>query len=415
MKGVTEFTGIMKQNRPVNEKMNYQPTIYASFLGYIVQAVVNNFVPLLFLHFQSEFGIPLSQITLLITFNFGIQLVLDFTSTLFVDKIGYRASMIIANASSIIGFLLLTFLPDVLPSAFVGILISVMIYAVGGGLTEVLISPIVEACPTDNKETAMSLLHSFYCWGHVGVILISTIFFRVVGIDHWRILAALWTIVPAVDLVAFCRVPIAPIVPEGEEGMKLSDLARNKVFWALMLMMLCAGASEQAVSQWASTFAEKGLGITKTLGDLMGPMFFAIMMGTSRAMFAKLGNRMDLRRFFSFSVVLCIASYLMIVFVPNPLLSLLGCGLCGFSVGIFWPGTFSFAAAAIHNGGTAMYAMFALAGDIGCGGGPTFAGAVASAFGENLKIGIGAAIVFPVLMALGLFLEQRLVRMRNHL
>lgn len=390
-----------------SRRWNYQSTIYASFLGYIVQAIVNNFVPLLFLHFQSEFGIPLSQITLLITFNFGVQLILDFISAGFVDKIGYRASMILANGMCILGFILLTFLPNVLPSAFSGILISVMVYAVGGGLTEVLISPIVEACPTENKETAMSLLHSFYCWGHVSVILISTLFFATAGVANWRVLALLWTIVPIADLVMFCKVPIAPLVAEGEKGMRLKDLALSKVFWVLMLMMLCAGASEQAVSQWASTFAEKGLGITKTLGDLMGPMFFAILMGTSRTIFGKFGEKIDLQKFFAFSVALCIASYLLIVFSPNPFLSLLGCGLCGFSVGIFWPGTFSIAANAIRNGGTAMYAMVALAGDIGCGSGPTLAGAVASAFGENLKIGIGTAMIFPVLMGVGMVLERK--------
>lgn len=388
-------------------EINYKPTIYACFLGYILQAIVNNFVPLLFLHFQSEFHIPLSQITLLITFNFGIQLFLDLISTTFVDRIGYRASMILANASAILGFVLLTFLPNVLPNAFAGILISVMIYAIGGGLTEVLISPIVEACPTDNKEAAMSLLHSFYSWGYVSVVLLSTIFFATVGIDHWRILALLWTIVPVVDLIAFCKVPIAPLVAEGEQGMRIPDLLRSGIFWILMLMMFCAGASEQSVSQWASTFAEKGLGVTKALGDLMGPMFFALMMGISRAIFGKFGPKMDLRKFFSFSVVLCLISYLMIVLIPHPLLSLLGCGLCGFSVGIFWPGTFSIAAQAIRNGGTAMYALFALAGDLGCGGGPTFAGTVASACGDNLKAGIGAAIIFPILMAVGLILEMR--------
>lgn len=399
----------------MQQQVNYRPTIYACFLGYIVQAVVNNFVPLLFLHFQSEFGIPLSRITLLITFNFGIQLILDFASAGFVDRIGYRTSMILANACCIIGFILLTFLPDVLPDAFAGILVSVMIYAVGGGLTEVLISPIMESCPTDNKETAMSLLHSFYCWGHMGVVLLSTLFFVTAGIEHWRVLALLWAVIPLADLILFCRVPIAPLVAEGEQGLSLKELARSKVFWALMLMMLCAGASEQSVSQWASTFAEEGLGISKTLGDLMGPTFFAAMMGTSRAIFGKSGSKLDLRRFFIISVILCIISYLMIVFITNPFLSLLGCGLCGFSVGIFWPGTFSIAANAIHNGGTAMYAMFALAGDIGCAGGPTFAGAVASAFGDNLKLGIGAAIIFPVLLAVGLFLEIRITSAKKEL
>lgn len=385
-------------------KPSYQKTIYACFIGYIVQAIVNNFVPLLFLTFEKTYRIPLSRITMLITINFGIQLLVDLLSAGFVDKIGYRISVVLAHIFAAVGLAGLVFLPDLLPDPFAGLLLAVCIYALGGGLIEVLISPIVESCPTDNKEKAMSLLHSFYCWGHVGVVLLSTIFFSVFGIVNWKILACIWALVPVLNACLFVRTPIAPLIEEGETGMSMGELFCSKVFW---LMMLCAGASEQAVSQWASTFAEKGLGVTKTIGDLAGPMLFAILMGSSRAFYGKAGHRMDLDRFMLCSSVLCILSYLLIVFSPLPVFSLVGCGICGLSVGIMWPGTFSKASSALRRGGTAMFALLALAGDLGCSGGPTLVGAVASAASDNLKIGILVAIIFPVVMALGVCLCKK--------
>ena len=253
-------------------KNNFQKTMYACFAGYIVQAIVNNFVPLLFLTFEKSYHIPLSQITMLITFNFGIQLLVDLLSAGFVDRIGYRVSIVLAHVFSAAGLIGLVILPEILPNAFVGLLLAVVVYAIGGGLIEVLISPIVESCPSDNKEKAMSLLHSFYCWGHVAVVLFSTLFFKLCGIDHWKVMALIWAALPIINGLVFCKVPIASLIEEGETGMTLGELCRNKIFWILMLMMLCAGASEQAVSQWASTFAEKALGLTKTVGDLAGPL-----------------------------------------------------------------------------------------------------------------------------------------------
>ena len=385
----------------------YNTTIKAAYLGYVVQAIVNNFVPLLFIQMQSEFGIPLGKITLLITFNFGIQLLIDMFSTPFIERIGYRASMILSNASVIAGFLLLIILPGIIMDPFAGILLAVCIYAIGGGLQEVLVSPIVEACPTENKETQMSLLHSAYCWGHVAVVLLSTIFFASAGISNWRILAILWCIVPAADLVLFTRVPIAKLESNAEETAGIKDLAAQGIFWLMFLMMLSAGASEQAVSQWSSAFAEKGLGVTKTMGDILGPMLFAVCMGISRTIYGLKGNKINLRFFMSLSTVLCIAAYLVIVLVPNPVIALLGCGLAGFSVGIFWPGTFSTASAFVKGRGTLLFALLALAGDIGCSGGPTLAGAVASIMNDNMRIGIGAAIVFPFIMGIGLFILKR--------
>ena len=379
-------------------KFDYKKTMYACFVGYIVQAVVNSFVPLLFVTFQETYQIPLAQITLLITVNFVVQLLVDMLSAGFIDRIGYRASVVLAHIFAAAGLALLTILPEVLPDPFVGILMAVFVYAIGGGLIEVLISPIIEACPTDNKESAMSLLHSFYCWGCTGVVLLSTVFFSIAGIAHWKLLTLLWTIIPIANMLLFTKVPIYSLQEEGEKGMNLGELFREKMFWILMLMMVCSGAAEQSVSQWASTFAEKGLGITKSVGDLVGPMLFSILMGISRLLYGKYGEKWNLDRFMKFSCVLCIASYLCISFIPVPMVELLGCGLCGFSVGIMWPGTFSKAAAALRRGGTLLFAMLALAGDLGCSGGPTLVGFVSSGLGDNLRLGIFAGIIFPILL-----------------
>ena len=369
-------------------KNQYHKTIYACFLGYIVQAIVNNFVPLLFLTFEETYQIPLSRITLLVTINFAVQLLVDLLAIGFVDRIGYRVSILIAHIFSAGGVLLLTVLPDRCSEPFVGLLIAVIIYATGGGLLEVLVSPIIESCPTDNKEAAMSLLHSFYCWGHVGVVFLSTVFFAVFGIDNWKIMAIIWACIPLANTILFAKVPIAPLIGEGEKGLTIKELYSKKLFWLFLLMMICAGASEQAVSQWASTFAEKGLGVSKTIGDLAGPMFFAICMGLSRAYYGK--------------SMLCVVSYLGIVFFTIPALGLISCGIAGLSVGIMWPGTFSMASASIKRGGTAMFALMALAGDLGCAGGPTVVGMVSSHFSDNLQMGTLAAIVFPVILCVGL-------------
>ena len=395
-------------------KDKYQKTMYACFAGYIVQAIVNNFVPLLFLTFESSYNIPLSQITMLITFNFGIQLIVDLLSTKFVDRIGYRVSIVMAHVFAAGGLIGLVVLPDLRPNAFAGLLIAVVIYAIGGGLIEVLISPIMESCPTENKEKAMSLLHSFYCWGHVGVVLLSTLFFKLCGIENWKILALIWAAIPIVNGIVFCKAPIASLIEDGETGMSLRDLCRNQMFWILMLMMVCAGASEQAVSQWASTFAEQGLGVTKTIGDLAGPMAFAILMGSARAFYGKFGEKIDLDKFMMGSSLLCVIAYLCISLSPSPLISLVGCAVCGLSVGIMWPGTFSKASATLKNGGTAMFALLALAGDVGCSGGPTLVGFVTGQMSNNLKLGILAGIVFPILLIVAeIVLKGRKIQKNN--
>ena len=305
-------------------KQTYTRTLTACYTGYVVQAIVNNFAPLLFLTFQSTYDISMGRITLLITINFIIQLMTDCLSAGFIDRIGYRASMLIAHAASAVGLICLPLLPELLPDPFAGLLIAVGIYAVGGGLLEVMVSPVVEALPTKNKEKTMSMLHSFYCWGHVAVVLVSTIFFALFGVENWRIMAVIWALVPVYNFFVFRKVPICTLTEEGEKGLSFTDLIRKPAFWILMVIMVCAGASEQSVSQWASTFAEQGLEVNKTIGDLAGPMFFAICMGSSRLLYGLYGEKLNLKRAMILSGLLCILSYCMISFSPIPALSLIG-------------------------------------------------------------------------------------------
>lgn len=379
----------------------YEHTIYASYIGYITQAVVNNFAPLLFLTFARNYGLTLDKITLITTVNFAVQLLVDLLSARMIDRIGYRVSVVTAHIMAAAGLVGMAVLPVVLPDAYVGLMIAVAIYAVGGGIIEVLISPIVEACPTEKKEAAMSLLHSFYCWGHVGVVVLSTAFFACFGVDNWRILAVLWAVIPLCNSIYFLMVPLYPI-GNGQERMPLRGLLRQRVFWLLMVIMICAGASEQAMSQWASSFAESALHVSKTIGDLAGPCMFALLMGASRALYGKYSDKIPLKRMMMGSAVLCIACYLIAVFSKSPLASLTGCALCGFSVGIFWPGTFSMAALHLPAAGTAMYALMALAGDIGCSAGPTVVGMVANANDSRLTVGLLAAMVFPLVILAGI-------------
>ena len=393
-------------------RWNYNHTLYASYLGYVCQAIVNNLAPLLFLTLQRTYGISLGQITLLVTFNFGVQLLVDLASSLFVDRLGYRRCAVIAHVCCALGLAGLAVLPELLPHPYVGLLAAVCLYAVGGGLIEVLISPIVEACPTEKKDAAMSLLHSFYCWGCVLVIALSTAFLALLGSDSWRMLPLLWALVPAANAMLFSRVPVNSLTPEGG-GMSVRELLRSSGFWLLALLMVCAGASELSMSQWASAFAEKGLGISKTLGDLAGPCFFAVLMGLARVLYAAFSDRISLLGFMRGSCVLCVTSYLLAVFAPHPALALLGCGLCGLSVGILWPGVFSIAAGRMPAGGTALFALLALGGDLGCSSGPTLVGFVSERAGGVLQAGLLAAILFPLVLLAGSFWLRRILPERH--
>ena len=388
-------------------RTSYKHTLAACYLGYITQAIVINFVPLLFITFSTSYHIPLSQMSLLVAVNFGVQIVVDLIAVRYVGSWGYRPIAIAAHIFAVLGLVGLGLLPRILPVPFVGILIAIILYAVGGGLAEVLISPIAEACPTGNKEAQMSMLHSFYCWGHVGVIVLSTLYFHFVGIEHWWILSCLWALIPFCNIFYFAVVPIRTLeedVPEGE-ALTLGSLLKKPLFWLLVAMMICSGAGEQAMSQWASAFAEAGLGVSKTVGDLAGPCMFAALMGLSRLLSAKLTRRFSLTAIMAVSCALCGLCYLTASLSASPLLSLVGCGLCGFSVGIFWPGTLSLSAGSLRGGGTAMFALLALAGDLGCVGGPAVVSLCTETLaGGSLKGGMLFGVIFPVGLVAGLVL-----------
>lgn len=380
---------------------NYNKTKLACYLGFITQAIAANFIPLLFLKFHKDYGISLGRIALIPTVFFLTQLAVDLFCAKFVDRIGYRICIVTSSVCSAVGLMALAFLPDMTSDPFVGIIICVMVYAIGCGLIEVLCSPIVEACPFDNKEATMSLLHSFFCWGSVGTILISTIFFVIFGLDSWRILAILFALVPAINIYNFATCPIEYLVDEGE-GMSIKSLFKTPLFWLAIVLMVCSGASEISMSQWASAYAEAALGLSKTLGDLFGPCLFAVAMGICRILYGKYGDKVNLTHFMLGSGVLCVICYILVAFFENPIVGLIGCITCGFSVGTMWPGTLSISSKKFPTGGTAMFALLAMAGDLGGSIGPAVVGRVTQYMNDNIRVGMTVGMVFPIVLVIGL-------------
>ena len=390
----------------MTHEMTYRHTMTACWIGYVTQALINTLPPLLFLTFREAFGLPFSKITALITVNFTVQLAVDYLSAHLLDRIGYRRAIVGAHLFNAVGLIGLAVFPAVLPSPFVGLLTAVVFYALGGGVIEVLVSPIVEACPSDNKPAVMNLLHSFYCWGTVAVILLSTAFFAVFGRDSWRWLTCVWALLPLGNAVFFSRVPIASLTEDGA-GMSAGELFRNGRFWLFAGLMFASGASELSMSQWASAFAESGLGVSKTVGDLAGPCMFAALMGLSRVIAVRISGKISVSRQLGAGAILAILSYLLASFSPSPFGALFGCALCGFSVGVMWPGVFSMAAASFKRGGTVLFAFLALAGDLGCNLGPTTVGLVAGLFGDDLRRGVLIGAIFPVLLCVFLLFAAR--------
>ena len=385
----------------------FRRTRLACYAAYVVQAVVNNFAPLLFVAFSVAYGIPLSRMALLVTFNFGTQLCVDALSAVFVDRIGYRRTVILAHLCAALGMGGLAFFPTVFPDPFIGLLLASFLYAIGGGAIEVVVSPLIEACPSEGKSAAMSLLHSFYSWGQLFVIGVSTLFFAAAGIDLWPVLSYLWAALAALNGFFFFFVPVVEPKSDGQKTMSFRELFSRRLFWLFLLLMVCAGAAELAVCQWASAFLERNVGVPQTVGDLLGPCLFALFMGLSRVLYSLLSKKISLRVSIAGSGVLCVLSYLLISLGHSPAMIFIGCALCGFSVGILWPGTYSLAAARLPRGGTAMFALLALAGDLGCTLGPSAVGAIAAVAGEDLSVGILAVTVFPLLLVLGAVLLGR--------
>ena len=385
---------------------NYRKTLTACYLAFITQAICANFAPLLFLRFHTNYGISLGQIALIPTAFFLTQLLVDVFCAKFVDAIGYRRSIVISEIASGLGLAGLAVIPDLFRDPFIGVLICVVIYAIGSGLIEVLASPIVEACPFEHKDAVMSLLHSFYCWGSVGVILLSTVFFSVFGIEHWKILACIWALIPLYNIWNFATCPIERLTEEGK-GMTIRALFKTPLFWLAIILMVCAGASELSMAQWASAFTEAALGFSKTVGDLVGPCLFAVTMGISRVIYGKYGAKMNLIWFMIGSGVLCLCCYLLASLSASPVLGLTGCIFCGFSVGIMWPGTISITSPRIPQGGTALFALLAMAGDLGGAFGPSLVGTVTQQAGDNLRTGTLVGSVFPIILIVVLLLLNR--------
>ena len=381
-------------------KRPYKKTVFACFVSFISQAIIVNFAPLLFLTFQSTYNIPLEEITVLVMVNFITQIIVDLIASKYVHKIGYRVCFLSAHIMCGVGLVAMAALPDII-NPFAGLVVPTCIYAAGSGLIEVMANPILDACPIENKSRIMSIMHSFYCWGVVGVIILSTLFFTVIGIDNWRVLSCLWAVIPLANAALITKIPIYAILEETKDKPNYRALFSQKVFWIIMIIMLGAGASEMAISQWASTFVETGFGLSKSVGDLIGVCGFATFMGIARIIHAKYADKVSLKSVLGISAVLCIIGYLLIGISTIPAVGLFGCILCGFSVGAFWPGTISLASERIKQGGTTMFALCALGGDLGCSSGPALAGFMTGVFGGNLRFGILCATVFPILILAG--------------
>lgn len=377
----------------------YNKTLKACYLGFITQSIVCNFASLLFLRFHYEFNISIGTIALIPTVFFFTQILIDIFCAKFVDRIGYRKCVVTSEILAALGLIGLAILPNLFSNPFIGIIISVIIYAAGSGLIEVLVSPIVEACPFENKESVMSLLHSFYCWGVVGVIIITTVFFKIFGIENWRILAIIWAIIPLYNIYNFAVCPIEHLTEDGQ-GLKTNVLLKNPKFWISIILMICAGASELAMAQWASAYVESALNLSKTIGDIVGPCLFAVAMGICRIFYGKYGEKINLLNFMTFSGVLCLVCYLLVALTKAPVLGLIGCVICGFSVAIMWPGTISISSKQLPLGGTAMFALLAMSGDLGGTIGPAIVGIATEHAGNNLKSGLLLGCIFPIVLIL---------------
>lgn len=396
----------------MTERKNYKKTLLACYLGFITQAISANFIPLLFLTFKRTYAISLDKIAIIPVLFYFIQLLVDIIATKFADKIGYRTCVVASEALSAVGLIALAVLPEIMPSSFVGILIAVVLYAIGSGIIEVLVSPIVEACPFENKDGVMSFLHSFYCWGSMAVILGSTIFFTLFGVENWKILTLIWALVPLYNIFNFINCPIEKLVEDGK-SMGVTKLLKTPIFWLMILLMVCSGASEISMSQWASAFTESALGVSKTVGDLAGPFLFAMFMGIARLLYGKFSHKLNLTNVMLICAVMCTCCYLLASLSSISILGLLGCAICGLTVGIMWPGSISISSQNCPKGGTAMFALLALAGDLGGMASPAIVGSISEMAGGNLKLGLLVATIFPVILVVALIILKSIKKQKS--
>lgn len=395
----------------VKENTNYKKTLHACYRGYITQAIIVNLAPLFFIIFQDRYNVSFVTLGSIVLLNFVTQLMTDLVSIKFIEKVGYRIAAVMAHLLASIGLVLLGTLPNIMP-VVPALVTATLFYSVGGGLLEVIVSPIVDSLPGEEKESSMSLLHSFYCWGQVLVILITTCLLFFIGNKNWHIIPILWAILPIYNLIKFLKVPMLPPLTS-DERMPIKKLLNSKIFLVILLLMLCAGASELALAQWASLFTEKALGVSKAIGDVFGPCLFGVLMGVGRTVYGIYGGKVKLLRVLIISSLLCICAYLLASLSQNAMISLVGCALCGLSVSLMWPGMLSFASEEFKTGGTAMFGIMAVFGDMGCSVGPWVIGfvsefTIATGEAQALRYGVLAAVIFPIVMMIGtLFLQKK--------
>ena len=377
---------------------SYKTTKIACFIGFVVQAIINNFLPLLFIIFNTRYNLNYEQLGRLLFVNFFVQLIVDALTPALVKRIGYRGAAIACHGLAAAGLFMLGVLPLVFSNQIYACLVaSIIVYASGSGIIEVCISPMVELLPGDKKGADMAFTHSFYCWGQAFTVLVSTLLIFLIGQQHWHFIPMFWAIIPLLNMINFMRVPVIE-QPDDPISKTANTLFKNRDFWIFAVIMICAGASEITMAEWASLFAQKALGVSKTVGDLLGPCAFAVCMGSGRVIFGLLDGKFNPQKALILNNILCVLCYVGVAVCNIPALSLIACALCGFSVSLSWPGTYSMAARHFPTGGTLMFSILALCGDLGCSIGPWLMGIVANS--TTLETGFLVCSVFPAFMVL---------------
>lgn len=377
-----EYTVIMKKE--------FRLTLMAARMGFFTQALVNNLAPVFFVLFRVLYGFSYLQVGILAALNFTLQLFADITSPNLISRFGYRKCAMTAQALCAVGLILMPGLCILTGGVYISFIIPVLIYSYGAGMIEVLASPIVEAIPDLPENTKMSMLHSFYSWGQMTCVALTTLALHFIGYERWFLIPVLWSAIPIFGIILFsrARLDMADMAEkESEKGGRL--FCRS--FVLMLIIMTCAGASEIAMSEWSSLFAEEALGVSKVAGDLFGPCMFALFMGMGRMCHAKFGERLNLSRLIKACSLLCVICYVGAALLRPAAASLIFCALTGLSVSLMWPGALSLAAAR-NNGGARMYGLLAAFGDIGCIIGPVVTSSVSEFADGNERIrAIGAA------------------------
>ena len=404
---------------------SYKSTIAACYIGSFVQAIIVNTTPILFIPLREQFGLTFQQMGLLVLINFISQVGCDILFSNAIDKYGFRRFVVAAHGLAVVGLVLFAASPLLFDRPFAGFVTATIIFSGSGGLLELLLSPIVNAIPTDEKAGAMSVLHSFYSWGQAAVILLTTVLLFVFGRAWWQWIILIWTLVPLFNFFFLMRVPFAPNVPE-EQRQGMDKILLKPFFIAALATILCGAAAELCISQWASAYLEEAMRLPKVVGDVGGVCLFAVMMGVGRLFYGMYGKKINVSLMMLIGTVGAAACYITVALSGTAVLSLLACGLCGLCVSLLWPGTLVVASEHYPLAGAWMFAILA-AGDIGASAGPWLMGVVAEQahrlpFLSGLltqgmspdQLGLRAAMLVSALFPIIAFFCLRWMRKRTH-